>query len=611
MNIPNKTQVSLYFVTAVFLISGQWGCATAPEHTGQNFSTPFPESSKPSVSYAPEAGCPLEPVVSPDAPDQEALAPISEPEPELFVDKELNDLASLGHWEEGVFLPETGENAVKYDFPVTINKQVEYYLTLFQTDQKEIFSRWLARSTRYLPMIREQLAKAGLPLDLAYLAMIESGYWPTAISKASAVGLWQFMAPTGREYGLQVSDWVDERRDPEKATQAAAAYLSGLFLDFNNWYLAVAAYNAGPRTINTAVDACQTNNFWQLAENGYLPPETRRYVPKLLAAIIIAKNPTKYGFTDIPFQPGLAYESIDVPRGTSLKAVSVAGKIDEDILCNLNCELIKGVTPNDHANYPLKVPVGHQEIIAKNLSNVATIPFIEFKTHVVKKGETINQVCRRYDLSKTSLLKANNLRVASLSPGQRLRIPYQTVRYELIPEGTKGSAVASAAAPAGIFSVKNSTKHRVKKGETIYKLAKQYNVPVDLVAKWNGLKETSRIKAGDELTFYVQEPPKPASSLAKTATKQSRGEETKVALASDKKATPPLKDKNKRPDSPKLTAKEVSKITYYRVQGGDTLWNIAQRYNVTPNAIREWNNMDNDSIYPGLQLILKVLREDA
>ncbi len=611
MYIPKKTQVFFYLVTAVFLISGQWGCATAPVRTGQTFFPPFPESSKPAVSYAPEAGCPLEPVFSPDAPDQETSAPISEPEPELTVDKELNDLASLGHWEEGVFLPEPGENAVKYDFPVTKNKQVEYYLNLFQTDQKEIFTRWLARSTRYLPMIREQLAKAGLPLDLAYLAMIESGYWPTALSKANAVGLWQFMAPTGREYGLQVSDWVDERRDPEKATQAATAYLSGLFMDFNDWYLAVAAYNAGPRTINTAVDACQTNNFWQLAENGYLPPETRRYVPKLLAAIIIAKNPTKYGFTDIPFQPGLVYESIDVPRGTSLKAVSVAGKIDEDIICNLNCELIKGVTPKDHANYTLKVPVEHRGIIAKNLSSVAAIPFIEFKTHVVKQGETITQVCRQYDLSKTSLLKANNLRVASLSPGQRLRIPYQTIRYELMPEGTKGIAVASAAAPATVFSAKNPTKHRVKKGETIYGLAKQYNVPVDLVAKWNGLKETAHVKAGDELTFYVEETPKPASSQAKTATKQHRGGETKVALAPDKKAPPPQNDKNKRPDSPKLAAKEVGKITYYRVQDGDTLWNIAQRYNVTPDAIREWNNMNNDSIYPGLQLILKILREDA
>ncbi|MDH4318748.1 MAG: lytic transglycosylase domain-containing protein, partial [Desulfobulbaceae bacterium] len=253
------------------------------------------------------------------------LEPAGEIEDRVVVESEetlrdeLSGLDQLGEWDGGT----ADISTPQYDFPVTTNKQVEFYLELFQNKQHKHFARWLSRSKQYLTMIKPRLREAELPEDLAYLAMIESGFNPTAYSRAHASGLWQFIQSTGKNYGLRVDGWVDERRDPEKATEAAISYLGNLYHEFDDWYLAVASYNAGEGKIRRAIERYNTRDFWQLARNSYLSLETKRYVPKLIAAIIIAKEPEKYGFGDIEFESEMAYEEVEVPPLTTLDAVAL------------------------------------------------------------------------------------------------------------------------------------------------------------------------------------------------------------------------------------------------------------------------------------------------
>ncbi len=203
-----------------------------------------------------------------------------------------------------ISLPESdaliSEESGKFDVPVQVNKQVKAYLVYFSTERKEVIRRQLARSTRYLPMIREIFQEYGLPEDLAYLAMIESGFNPNARSPAGAYGMWQFIKGTGRRYGLVINNYVDERRDPEKSTHAAAKYLLDLYRRFGSWYLAAASYNCGERRVQQELNKGNNQNFWELSANKRLPNETKNYVPQMIAAIIIAKNPEKFGFTNLP-----------------------------------------------------------------------------------------------------------------------------------------------------------------------------------------------------------------------------------------------------------------------------------------------------------------------
>ncbi|MHB8149114.1 MAG: lytic transglycosylase domain-containing protein [Desulfobulbia bacterium] len=315
-----------------------------------------------------------------------------------------------------------------------MNNQVEYYLDYFQNRHRKTFAKWLARSSRYLPMIKKELSLAGLPEDLAYLPMIESGFNPTVSSHASAVGTWQFMRATGKSYGLEVNKYVDERRDPVKSTKAAVAYLSNLYKQFDSWHLAVAAYNAGEGRIKRAMKQSDTEDFWEIAQSQYIHSETKLYVPQLIAAIMIAKDPEKYGFDDIDYDEPLEYDTVRVPRGTPIKAVALACNLPDEEILALNRHLSKAITPPSEADYPLRVPPGTKESVIENLPKVRVVTVTKFNTHVVKRGETLTTIRKKYKLSKTTLLKANNLEQERLSLGQHLRIPYQTTDYKLSDE---------------------------------------------------------------------------------------------------------------------------------------------------------------------------------
>ncbi|MBW2466442.1 MAG: LysM peptidoglycan-binding domain-containing protein [Deltaproteobacteria bacterium] len=634
--------------------------ACAPQRTGNIYREhrdlrTFPASGD--DGYIRENAAVYPPRVNETEPGGRLLGDV-EPEPEETKAEELKELELLGKWEQGKPAAEHTDEAVKYDFPVTVNRQVRYYLDFFTGKHRKNFAIWLARSGKYLPMIHEHLRAAGLPEDLAYLAMIESGFNERAYSRAKAVGVWQFIKSTGRNYGLAINSYVDERRNPVKSTKAAVSYLSDLYNEFGSWYLAVAAYNAGEGKIRRAVKKYKTRDFWEIAQGRYLKLETKRYVPKLIAAIIIAKEPEKYGFNNIAYQAPMAYDIVEVPRWTSIKAVALACNMDPKELKTYNNELRKGFSPPDRASYPFNVPAGKKGEVEKNLPRVQAIVSTGFKTHKVRKGETLSSICKKYGLTKTVVLKSNHLRSSGLQAGQRLRIPYQTTTYEMLPEGSVAKGYMAAASTEGNFIL-----HKVRPGETVSELSRMYSVPIHLIAAWNDLDDISKIRAGQQMVFYVQSQGaevagvSPGSDtalaqLSSSGNKEAVGTETDLQQVQVKLAAVRAELHNSSSENSyvvrngdtlweigrkfDLDLKELKRLNglasnvirpgdrlqvkastkpagseyYYRVRKGDSLWNIARTHNVSPEDIISWNNLENSIIHPGNRLLIMLAAAD-
>ena len=378
---------------------------------------------------------------------------------EICLDQELNALSQTGMWNESYssmsFDPTQN---VTFDFPVVLNKQVEMYLHFFQNGFREQFAQWLQISATYMPMMEASLAEAGLPRDLVYLAMIESGYNPLACSKSMAVGLWQFMEGTGVQYNLDIDKYIDERRDPEKSTQAAVAFLADLYKEFGDWHLAVAAYNGGPGKIRNGLNKYKVDNFWDLASKDYLALETKRYVPKLIAALIIAKQPEKFGFTQLTYHSPPRYDVISVGPGMGLEGIALITNSSVDKIKQLNYELRQNKTPPNVTHYDVKIPYATAALAMKNLPLLHSTVTTGYKTHKTGKGDTLNTICALYDVNKTTLLKINNLRSGNLSTGQNLRIPYNTVSYQLLSENIAKAKAANR---------DNLVMHQVKPNETV------------------------------------------------------------------------------------------------------------------------------------------------
>ena len=248
------------------------------------------------------------------------------------------------------------EEDVTCGVPIVINKRVEFFLDYFQNEARQSFSRYLERSTRYAGPMRDILKTHGLPGDLVYLALIESGFYPFAYSRARAMGPWQFMAATAKVYGLKRTHWIDERRDPVKSTEAAARYLKDLYAIFNDWYLVLAAYNAGQQRVSKAISESESRDFWGLD----LPSQTEEYVPRFVAAVILAENPERYGF-DVEYEDAVDHEVVFVAEKTDLKTAAACMGCEVELLRELNPELRHLVTPPDEPGYPLRIPKGARE----------------------------------------------------------------------------------------------------------------------------------------------------------------------------------------------------------------------------------------------------------
>ncbi len=518
-------------------------------------------------------------------PDRE----LQDNEPEMCSDQELSALSQTGMW-NGPYSPMSFDPTlnVSFDFPVVLNKQVEMYLHFFQNGFREQFAHWLQRSAAYMPMMEASLAEAGLPRELVYLAMIESGYNPLACSKSMAVGLWQFMEGTGLQYNLEIDKFIDERRDPEKSTQAAVAFLGDLYKEFGDWHLAVAAYNGGPGKIRNGLSKHNVDNFWDLANKDYLALETKRYVPKLIAALIIAKQPEKFGFTQLVYHPPPRYDVITVRPGMGLEAVALITNSSPEKIKQLNHELRQNRTPPNVTDYEVKIPYATASLAMKNLPRLHPTVTTGYKTHKIGKKDTLTSICAQYDVNKTTLLKANNLRSGNLSSGQNLRIPYNIIAYQLLPENIAKTKAANQ---------DNLVMHQVKPNETVSRISKLYNVPPELIMSWNNLKNVTAVKTGQQLALYIDQ----RDALAAGEKTSRIGLEKTAGLEKAPKLV-------LKPEKRKMHITEVratDSYASYNVQNGDTLYTISQRFSASTSEIKKWNNLKSDLIYPGSVLKLK------
>lgn len=268
-----------------------------------------------------------------------------------------------------------GQSPLVFDIPVTYNYQVSRWIHYYQTNGHRMFKRWLERSYKYFPMIKRELENQNIPRDLAYMVMIESGFTAQAVSHADAVGPWQFIESTGRHYGLNTSWWLDERRDFRKSTAAAIRYMNDLYNEFESWYLVAASYNMGENGLRRIIQKYRTKDYWRLIELKALPKETAEYVPKLLAAMLVAKAPSLYGFRGLQNLEPIRYQVINAPGGTRLYELADFLGITHQAMKDLNPELKVGFIPRDVSHHPIHVPYGAlrltKQFIAKRIGHVA------------------------------------------------------------------------------------------------------------------------------------------------------------------------------------------------------------------------------------------------
>lgn len=324
---------------------------------------------------------------------------------------------------EGLIFDNMAETDFSENMPSYVIERVSFYVNLFTTKEREVFQRWLDQAGPHIPLIREIFREEGLPEDLALLPLIESGFNVNAISPKKAAGMWQFMASTGALYGLKVNRWVDERRDPLKSTRAAAQHLKDLYNTFGTWPLALASYNAGSGKVRRALAATGSNTFWDIGRSRTLKPETRNYIPKLMAAMIIAKNPDDFGFT-FSEEPTIQYDLIEVPGGMDLRTIAENAGISYDSLREINPELKGHITPFWDSYYTLRLPAGAGTTFLENYSKLSISERIVYREYKVKKGDSVYKIARRYGTDVSAIKMTNNLdRRYRIKPGETLLVP--------------------------------------------------------------------------------------------------------------------------------------------------------------------------------------------
>lgn len=390
----------------------------------------------------------------------------------------------------------TAEEAVGQetnDFPVVLNDPVLACVDLYQGRLRDWFTASLSRGGQYLPRIREIFAEEGVPQDLAYLAMVESAFRPAALSRARAKGVWQFISETGRRYGLHQDWWIDERSDFEKATRAAAKYLSELHGMFGDWNLAMAAYNSGEATVARAVARYGTRDFWALSRTRAFRRETKSYVPLIHAAIVVAKAPEKYGFDISPEAPVPA-ERAPVSGPVDLRVIAECVGTSLDQIRTLNPELRRLSTPAGRA-YSIRVPAGTSDALVRCLAAVPPEKRAQFRTHVVAQGQSLYTIARRYGARTADIASANGISTRKpLAVGTELIIPVE-------PGAARAVSNVRSRGPAAETGASVRISYRVRRGDTLGAIASQYGTTVRDIQAWNRLSGTS-IVAGNTLTIY-------------------------------------------------------------------------------------------------------------
>ncbi|PJB31092.1 MAG: hypothetical protein CO109_11810, partial [Deltaproteobacteria bacterium CG_4_9_14_3_um_filter_65_9] len=455
-----------------------------------------------------------------------------------------------------------------------ITNPIEKFIRYFQTKGRKRFEQYLSRSGKYVGMMQKILVRYGLPEDLVYVALIESGFSPKAYSVAKAAGPWQFISGTGRRYGLRIDWWADERRDAEKSTHAAASYLRDLYGMFESWPLATAAYNAGEGKIQKAVLRYKSDDFSELIRHRYLKQETKDYVPKMLAALTIAKDPGKYGFGDVAYEAPLDLRTVTVPGGTDLAAVARLLEVPVEAIREWNPELRRFCTPPNRERYDLRLSVDAARLAEERMEEIRTEAKITFLKHNVRRGETLQALADRYKTTVPVLKELNGLKRNSLRRTARLVIPVTglsdqetvpgtevspdqlTMAHMRVEGGTRRARIRGGRRPEPEETV------TVRKGDTLSRLAKRHGVRVRKLASANGLKLTSKLKVGAHLV--LTEPAGAAQDVRKRTTR-------------------------------------------YKVHSGDTLFQIARVYGVTVDRLADRNGLKKDQLlHQGVVLVIPL-----
>ena len=461
---------------------------------------------------------------------------------------------------------ETEIKTTKSDLPLMLNDEVAMFINYFSSPKgKGTLERALARSGRYRDMISATLKEVGVPQDLIYLAQAESGFQPLALSRAGARGMWQFMASRASMYGLERNWWVDERQDPTKSTRAAAQHLKDLYHEFGDWYLAMAAYNSGPGTVQHAVERTGYADFWELYRRGVLPQETRNYVPIIVAVTIMAKNPSQYGLEHVRLDPPREMDQVVVNYPVDLRLVAECVDTSVNYLQELNPSLLRMTTPKDEP-FILRLPAGTVDKYQAAISAIPTDMRTLWRYHRVESGDTLVSIAHKYHASPASITQANQLPSDDLQLGAKLIIP--------LTPGSSGDGMA--------FS-KHPTRYKVRKGDTVDSVADDFGVPVDKLRKWNHLRG-STLAAGRVLTIY-----KPVA--AEGAEVASEGDSASKVKSSA--------------HSPKTGKGAMQSAKYHKVKKGETLSSIASSYDTTVAALRRDNGKMAANLHAGDVLVIR------
>lgn len=461
--------------------------------------------------------------------------------------------------------------STSFDVPFVANQDTARWLDFYQTRGRKHFTTHLERSGRYIPMMRAILKEHGLPQDLVYMALIESGFSAHAYSSAAAVGFWQFIRGTGKRYQLEISEYLDERRDFEKSTHAAANYLKDLYRRFGDWNLAMSAYNAGEYKIEKAIDRHGTRDYWRLIQFSYLRPETKNYIPKFQAAALIAKNPEHFGFHHLQYHTPFQYEEVTIEGGpVDLRVAARLAKTNHDELETLNPELSRWFTPPHRRSYTLRVPQGKASRLKQKFASLPQHRRMGSKAHKVISGETLAAIAERYNVDSDFLAMANGLSGRSkLSAGQMIGIPDNP------PPGKNRYAYRYQGATA---SDGKRLQHKVKNGESLWKIARHYKVSLKDLQKWNQGRIGKHLKTGQVLYVYASGP---------GATKPALSPSTTLGTGAVEGPAPAMANVAKQDNA--IKKENVSKTKTYKVKSGDTLSQIAARHGVSLQDLKTWN----------------------
>jgi membrane-bound lytic murein transglycosylase D len=463
----------------------------------------------------------------------------------------------------------------KSDLPLMLNDQVAMFINYFSsTKGRHTLEHGLTRAGRYRDMISETFKQEGVPQDLIYLAMAESGFQPLAVSRASARGMWQFMSGSGVIYGLNRNWWVDDRQDPEKSTRAAARYLKELYAQLGDWYLAMAAYNSGAGTVQHAVERTGYADFWELYRRGVLPQETRNYVPIIVAVTIMAKNPAQYGLENVVPDKPVPADQVTINYPVDLRLVAECLDTSESYLQELNPSLLRLTTPKDQT-FTLHLPAGSKD---KYETAIALIPpdmRTFWRYHRVEYGESLASIAHKYHTSTSVIAEANNLPDDEVKSGSKLIIP--------IAPGKAGDAAAYS---------KKATRYKVRKGDTVGSIADDFEVPVDKLRKWNHLRGNA-VAVGRNLVIY-----RPVGGGTGSEVASSGGDPAPSKSGKNGKTTKSAKSGSK-------SAANQPAATFHKVKPGETLSSIAQSYNTTVASLRKNNSKLSANLRTGEVLVIR------